>query len=260
MSSNASQRKAGAQPPPVGEVVRLLLADDQAGEGDPVRSLLAAASGLVAVSEAPDSEAAMVLARQWRPHVSLVHLDLPPAGGVALARSLRELEPGMVVLMLVAAERRQERGPELGAAVAESITGVLVKSAELAELARLLQRLAQPAPAAPPEKAGEVAEGVKGGQTVPGPRRRPRRGAALTAREEEVLGLLALGASNREIGKALGISEHTARAHLRSIMAKLALRSRAQAAALAARRAAERPPPQPNHGGLPGRSDQDATG
>lgn len=84
--------------------------------------------------------------------------------------------------------------------------------------------------------AGEHADAVLAAPGAPMPQPTPEEGLALTPREEEVLGLLAAGASNKTIGRRLGISVHTAKFHVRSLLDKLDATGRTDAVAHAARR------------------------
>jgi DNA-binding NarL/FixJ family response regulator len=125
-----------------------------------------------------------------------------------------------------------EREDDLFEAIRAGARGYLLKSATSRELAEAIQHVEAGEAMIAPAMAVKLMD-------VFAATRAPTRAADavddLTAREHEVLGLVAQGLSNKEIGASLSLSPHTVKAHLRTILDKLHLRSRAEAAAWAAR-------------------------
>ncbi|MET7453028.1 response regulator transcription factor [Streptomyces sp. NPDC005574] len=209
-------------PPPVspGCPVRLLLCDDHAVVRAGLRALLASADGIEVVGEAADGEEALAMSARLRPDVVLMDLQLDGGmDGVTATRSLTSGGTGPRVLVLTMFDTdadvtraieagatgyllKAERPEELFTAIRDAASGRTALSAPVAD--RLLTRLRSPRP-------------------------------ALSAREHEILGQLARGLGNREIARALFISEATVKTHLGRIYGKLGVETRSGAVAAANR-------------------------
>lgn len=193
--------------------IRLLLVDDHLV----VRMGLAAVLGLepdfVIVGEAEDAAGALAQYRVFEPEITLLDLRMPGASGLEALRSIRAEYPEARLIMLTTSELEEDifQAIEAGAA------GYLLKTAQRAEL------------------AGAIRLVHDGGRAVPAPlearlvERAQRR--SLSPRELEVLDYLRRGLSNKDIGVALGVTEHTAKAHVKAILAKLEAADRAEAVA-----------------------------
>jgi DNA-binding NarL/FixJ family response regulator len=206
-------------------MIRLLLVDDQVLVREGLRSLLEAKPDLEVVGEAENGQQAVVEAIALLPDVVLMDVRMPIMDGVAATRSLHDHAPQIKVLILTTFgdEEYVTQAMRYGA------KGYLLKdtpSEELAEAIRAVQKgythfgpgLFEKMIAAPVVDVVEAPTGE------------PPEYEELTPREQEVLRLIAAGKSNREIAEALYISERTVKNHVNSILRRLNLRDRTQAA------------------------------
>jgi two-component system NarL family response regulator len=219
--------------------IRVLLVDDHALFRRGVAGVLAREQDFEVVGEAGDGAEGLRKARALRPDLVLMDIHMPGTDGVQAAREIvRSLPTTRVVMLTVSEEDRDLFEAIKGGAhgyllktvtpetLCASLRGVFRGEAPVsgATAARILKELAERTEQARPSPAGE----------------------RLTAREEEVLRLLASGLTNKEIGTRLGIAENTVKNHLKSILAKLHLDNRVQAAAVAIRRSlGPEAPPEP---------------
>lgn len=239
--------------------VRVLIADDHPVVRQGLRTFLESRPNLQVVGEAADGEEAVAKVRALRPEVVLMDLEMPRLDGVGAIRRLRGLDdpPAVIVLTGFGHDDRLFAAVEAGAAgyllkdVAPADLEAAIRAARRGEApfdpkvtGRLLRGLASqaqaPAPAAAAASpasgdraAGHPAAGGPGDATAAGSRDTSTRAVAgppLTPREREVLALLAQGRSNREIARALVVSEKTVKTHVSSILTKLGLSDRTQAA------------------------------
>ena len=216
--------------------IRLLLVDDQLIIRQGLRSLLEAKPDLEVVGEAENGKAAIAQVETLQPDVVLMDVRMPVMDGVAATRVICQQFSKTKVLVLTTfdddeyvsqAMRLGARGyllkdthsDDLAAAIRAVHKGYTQMGPGLLEKAILLGRRCANAPPPP--------------STPPQPTRLPPELAGLTAREREVLALIASGASNREIAEALYISERTVKNHITSILSQLHLRDRTQAAMFA---------------------------
>ena len=207
------------QPPVVRRTARLLIVDDAAIVRYGLRTLFAAEPELVVVGEATGPRDALALADRCPPDLVVLDVDLGREGaGIDLARRLLERHRGVRVLVLTASRDRElmMRAVRLG------VHGFLRKSADTADVLAAVRSLlrGEGVFAAGPVAAGSTARDAV---APDGP-----RGPALTERENQVLKLLAVGLSNREIGENLVISEATVKFHVRNLRDKLEVRRRTQ--------------------------------
>jgi len=208
--------------------MRILLADDHALFRDGVASLLAA-WGHEVVGQVSDGEAAVQAAVRLRPDLVLMDVAMPGGGGLAATRRLAADAPEVAIVMLTASEGVDD----LFAAIKAAALGYLLKNLESGELRGMLAAVARGEAAITPAIAGrilaELARPEVAASTVPdGPDR-------LTDREMDVLRLVVAGLRNKEIAADLGISENTAKFHLRNILDKLHAQNRAEVVARAMR-------------------------
>jgi len=200
---------------------RLLIVDDEAIVRFGLRQLLAAEPEVVVVGEAAGPRDALALVDRCPPDLAVLDVDLGREGvGLDLARRL--LDRGVRVLVLTGSRDRDlmMRAVRLG------VHGFLRKSADTAEVLAGVRSLLRGEGFF---AAGSLAAGAVAGSTagdVPAPHE--PRGPALTERENQVLKLLAVGMSNREIGDRLVISEATVKFHVRNLRDKLEVRRRTQ--------------------------------
>jgi DNA-binding NarL/FixJ family response regulator len=228
--------------------VRLLVVDDHPVVRQGLRTFLETRPDFDVVGEAADGETAIAEAARLRPDVILMDLVMPGVDGLEAIGRIKTAEPGARILVLTSFASADQVLPALRAGAA----GYLLKDAAPSEVeaairavhrgeglldpavtATVLAEVAHPGgdrrgadetSAAPPSSASPA----PAGPTDPGY-------ASLTPREREVLGLLARGLSNAAIARELFVAEKTVKTHVSSILAKLRLADRTQAALYAAR-------------------------
>jgi DNA-binding NarL/FixJ family response regulator len=201
--------------------LRLLLVDDHALFREGLISLLSYQDDFTVVGEAEDAESALAQARALEPDIVLMDIELPGADGVSVTRRLTMELPAVTVVMLTV----RDDSETLFAAIKAGAQGYLVKNVRSRELLEQLRGLARGEAAISRRMAARILEEIRG-QTEPfGPEEAP------TARELDVLELVAARLSNAEIAERLAVSEHTVKNHMKSILSKLHLHNRYQAAA-----------------------------
>jgi DNA-binding NarL/FixJ family response regulator len=216
------------------EPVTVIVADDQSAVREGLVLLLGTLPGIVVAGEAADGNAAADLVAEVKPQVVLMDLNMPGSDGVSATRRITAEHPGTCVVVLTT---YADDDSIIGALQAGAL-GYLTKDATRAEIGRAVlaaaagqaildpgvqQRLLSAAAraAGPP--------GSPGAAQVPGPPGGSPGDDDLTPREAEVLRLIAAGASNREIARALFVSEATVKTHVNRIFAKTGSRDRVQA-------------------------------
>lgn len=205
--------------------LKVLVADDHSLFRQGLISLMRTRPDLVQVlGEAESGAEALSLAQERRPDAILLDIYMPEGDGLQTAARIRELLPGMAIIMLTASELDDHvyRAVQLGAA------GYLLKSLDAQELFDVLECVAR----------GEVALSRAMAARLLRELGRPGapdtdEAATLTEREIDVLRLVAHGASNPQIAEDLHITVNTVKVHLRNILSKLQLENRTQAAAYA---------------------------
>jgi DNA-binding NarL/FixJ family response regulator len=223
------------------EPVRVLIADDEALVRGGFRALVDAEPGMVVVGEAGDGAAAVELARTTRPDVVLMDIRMPGVDGLRATREIAA-DPdltGVRVLVLTTFDHDEYVMEALGAGAA----GFLVKNTEPAQLLRGIRIVVGGEALLSPGLTRRLVARLAERTAVP--RVDPDAVAALTARERQIVGLVAHGLSNSEIADALTISHATAKTHVSRAMTKLGARDRAQLVALAYRCRLVEPPDPP---------------
>jgi DNA-binding NarL/FixJ family response regulator len=204
--------------------IRVLLADDHAVLREATAELVDHQPDMAVVGQAGTGEDTVRLARQLRPDVIVMDIAMPRGSGLAATRRILAECPQTRVLVLTAHEDRAHVIPLLEAGA----VGYLPKTVGLNELLAAIRSTSRGESVLPPAIASVVVRHLAG-EGEPGAR------PDLTAREMEVLGLVARGLSNHQIARDLGLSVRTVEAHLTHIYDKLDVSSRTEAALLAQR-------------------------
>lgn len=218
--------------------MRVLLVDDHALFRDGVRSLLEA-RGVEVVGEAGDGQEAVETALRLRPDVILMDITMPGMNGLDATRLVKARLPQTKIVMLTVSDEDHT----LFEAIKSGAQGYLLKNLQAEEFFDLLAGLERGEAPISRRLAGRI---LKEFARQQGPSESPESGE-LTEREREVLQAVSGGASNREVAAALHITENTVKFHMKNILDKLHLRSRAEVVAYAARRGWL--PPDPPFGG-----------
>jgi DNA-binding NarL/FixJ family response regulator len=205
--------------------VRVLIADDQALFREALVALLTVQPGIEVVGEAADGREAVAAAGRLGPDVVLMDLRMPVLDGVGATRQLTVDHPAVKVLALTTFDGDDEVFPALRAGA----VGYLLKDVSTQRLVEAVLAAARGESVLAPSVAAKVVARVAAMPDGDEPARQPLVDP-LTGRELEILRLLAAGRSNREIARAVFLSEGTVKNHVTSILAKLGARDRTQAA------------------------------
>jgi DNA-binding NarL/FixJ family response regulator len=202
--------------------ISVLIVDDHPVVRRGLRVLLELEDGIEVAGEAGDGATALALAAERAPDVILLDLKLPGQDGLSVLTELRARGSTARVLVLTSATEPASAS----LAVRSGATGVLYKDVDPDALVRAIRSVHDGHLLLAPEAAGALVHsaGLAWGGID-----------ALTRREREVLAELAKGRSNREIARALHVSEKTVKAHVSAVLAKLGVQDRTQAALLAVR-------------------------
>jgi len=201
-------------------MIRVLLAEDHAVVRVGLERLLSSAEDIEIVGTASDGEEAVAAAEETRPDVVLCDLSMPGIDGIEATRRIITQRPETRIVILTAFS---ERDRILGALDAGAV-GYLLKDAEPKELFEAVRAAAEgEAPLAPKAARAVLSE------------RAEQRAVELTAREREVLSLVAEGMANKRIARRLEISEKTVKSHLTRIFERIGVTDRTQAALWAQR-------------------------
>ncbi|MCE9566060.1 MAG: response regulator transcription factor [Planctomycetes bacterium] len=206
--------------------IRILLADDHAVVREGLKSLINAHSGMKVVGEAADGLEAVKLAAELDPDVVVVDVSMPALNGAQVTTRLREMRPDRKVLALTV----HEDVGYLRLLLEAGAVGYVLKRAAVSELVQAIRVVAEGKTYLDPTVAGNVVGGF-----VNSPLEQECT-AELSERETEVLQLIALGYSNKEIGSRLKLSVKTVETYKTRSMEKLGLHGRVDIVQYAARR------------------------
>lgn len=203
-------------------MIRILVVDDHPVVREGLVATLEDDPEFTVVGAAGSAEDALALARAERPDVVLLDLELPGMDGLAAIPALTAAHPDARILILTAYDTDER----VIGAIRSGAKGYLLKGAGLEEIARAIRTVHGGESYLEPRIAAKVLAGLTG----------PRRSTALTRREREVLKMVADGRSNKQIARALKLTERTVKFHVTTILNKLGAENRAQAVALAVQR------------------------
>lgn len=198
--------------------IRVLVADDHVTVLEGLASIIGRQPDMEVVGQAANGREAVELWGRCQPDVALLDLRMPVLDGVGAIEEIRQRQPAARVVVLTTFDT----DADISMAIKAGAKGYLLKDAPREELLACIRKVHAGETVISPSLVAKLASGLAN--------------EPLTGRELEVLGLLAKGRSNKEIGSHLYIGETTVKSHLRSIFAKLNVLSRTEAVAAASRR------------------------
>ena len=211
-----------------GEPTRLAIVDDHDLAREGLRDMLADAPDIEVVGEASNGREALLLCSRLQPDLVLMDVRMPEMDGLAATRELKQRHPQISVMMVT----MHENPDYLLEALKAGAAGYVLKDAPRNEVVTAVQRVREGESALAPDLASRLLRRL----ATEGNGRRGARPAdgglgadALTPRELEVLGIMQLGRTNRQVAEELFISPLTAKRHVENIIAKLGVSDRTQA-------------------------------
>jgi NarL family two-component system response regulator LiaR len=198
----------------------VLLVDDHAVVREGLRAFLELQPDIEVVGEADGGETALAVAARMKPDVILMDLAMPDGDGITALRHLRDESPEVRVLVLTS----YIDDAQVFGAIQAGAAGYQLKDIQPEALADAIRDVHRGRPALHPEAQARLMHGTAGSP-----------GSTLTPRERDVLRLLAEGFANKEIARRLFVSEKTVKTHVSSILQKLGVQDRTQAALAAVR-------------------------
>lgn len=213
------------------ERVRVLLADDHALFREGLAGIISAQPDLQVVGEANDGLEAFVKAQELKPDLILMDVQMPGMDGLEATRQIKQALPETIIVMLTV----RDDDEKLFEALKNGAQGYLLKEIRSQEMLAMLRGAMRGEAALSPALAGRVlAEFRRMSRQIP-PHRFSEEDelAELTPRELEVLTIVSQDASDKEIAARLMISVPTVKSHIRSILSKLHVNSRREAARMA---------------------------
>jgi two-component system, NarL family, response regulator LiaR len=200
-------------------VIRVLIVDDHEVVRQGLRFVLEQEAGIEVVGECDDGRSAVAAIEELAPDVVLLDLVMPGLDGLGVLRALRDrpARPAVIVLTSFLAEDRTVEAVRAGA------LSYLPKTTAVDRVVEAVRAAAEGGSVLDPGVAAVLVQRVRDGADT-GPL------TTLSRREREVLAALSQGRSNREIARRLSLSEETVKTHVSSILAKLGLQDRTQAA------------------------------
>ncbi len=206
--------------------LRLLIVDDHEVVRRGLVAFLERRAQFQVVAEAGTCAEALTQARRFMPDIVLLDINLPDASGIEACRLLRDELPEVIVVFLTSSPDELD----VMAAIVSGARGYVLKQTRSVELVRTLEAVGRGESLFDPAVTGMVLDRVR--RIASGSF--PDDGAGLTAREREILPLIAAGLTNREIAAAIFLSDKTVKNYVSSILSKLGLERRAQVPAYVA--------------------------
>jgi NarL family two-component system response regulator LiaR len=212
-------------------VIRVLVADDHPLVREGLRSFLSTVDDIDVVGEASDGREAIAMAGELEPDVVMMDLAMPGVDGIEATRRITQAQSSVRVIALTSFATDDKVFPAIQAGAA----GYLLKETPASELADAIRKVHRGEPILHPDVAARLMRQVAAAT--------PRAHRAdLTARELEVLRLIAAGRSNKEIARDLSVAEKTVKTHVSNVLSKLDVADRTQAAVYAVQNGLAEPP------------------
>jgi DNA-binding NarL/FixJ family response regulator len=205
--------------------IRVYLLDDHDVVREGLRFLLESTDDIEVVGESASAVDAAARIPSLRPHVAILDARLPDGSGIEVCRSVRAVDPTIQALVLTSYDDDEA----LFAAIMAGAAGYVLKEIRSADLVEAVRQVAAGKSLIDPSLTARVLERVRSGPTVA-----PEL-ADLTEQEMAILGHIAEGLTNRQIGERMFLAEKTVKNYVSAILAKLGLERRTQAAVLASK-------------------------
>jgi DNA-binding NarL/FixJ family response regulator len=206
---------------------RVLLADDHILFREGLSGIISSQTDMEVIGEADDGLEAIVKARELKPDLILMDIQMPDCDGLEATRVIKKELPDTIIVVLTVRDDEEK----LFEAIKYGAQGYLLKSIRGAEMLEMLRGALRGDAAISPHLAGRMLEEFRRMSYQVPPEADELED--LTPREQEVLSLVALGKADKEIAANLSISVNTVKSHLRNLLAKLQVSSRREAARLA---------------------------
>ena len=212
-------------------MIRVLVVDDHPLVREGLRSYLSTIDDIDVVGEAIDGSEAIALAADLQPDVVMMDMAMPGVDGIEATRRITEANGSVRVIALTSFATDDKVFP----AIEAGAVGYLLKETPAAELAEAIRKVHRGEPILHPDVTARLMRQVAAAE--------PRAYRTdLTARELEVLRLIARGRSNKEIARDLGVAEKTVKTHVSNLLPKLGVADRTQAAVYAVQNGLAQPP------------------
>jgi len=210
--------------------IRVLLVDDHHLFREGLANILNTQLDFEVVGEAGDGLEALIKARQLVPDLILMDVGMPGCDGLEATQRIKQELSDVTIVMLTVRDENEK----LFEAIRNGAQGYLLKSIRSREMLNLLRGAVRGEAAITPSLGGRMLQEFRrvSQRAVQDP---TQESATLTAREQDILSLVAEGATNKEIADALDVSIHTVKSHMTKILAKLHLDRRHEAASFALR-------------------------
>jgi two-component system nitrate/nitrite response regulator NarL len=206
--------------------IKLVIADDHPLYREGVARSLSEEAGILLIGQAKDAQGAMALTERLAPNLVLMDVSMPHGGGIGALRGIMALPTPPKVAMLTASED----GDDVMRALKAGAVGYILKGIGSRELVRVVRNIFLGQTYVSPLLAKPLLAAMQSDGRM---RRAPKPIDDLSRREEDILKLVSEGKSNREVGNILNLREKTVKHYMTSILLKLHVRNRVEAALLA---------------------------
>jgi len=205
-------------------MITIAIVDDHPLLREGVARSLADTGEFTVCGEGATAEDALRLAGELRPEIMLIDLSMP-GGGLSVLAKIKQDAPTLKIVVLTVSEAQED----ITAALSAGVDGYVLKGVGSKALAAILRDVRAGDTYVPPVLAARMLTSLKNAVEAPGP---SNPISALTAREREILELVSSGRSNKEVARELLLQEKTVKHHMTSVLSKLKVRNRTEAAML----------------------------